>query len=990
MPWVRTAWLLTATSVATFLIGVTGTSAAPAPVQLSRVGWTVVADSQETAKENGQAANVLDGDPATLWHTAWSSGPTAFPHLLTIDTQVAQAMSGLVYQPRPASSGSNGTIGRYTLETSLDGVTYTAAASGTLPDTAAQQTLPFPVTTARYVRLTALSEAGSRGSWTSAAELGLLDGSVAAPTASPTASPTLRPTVGPTASAGVPPRSAWTVVADSQETVKEDGRASNVLDGNPATLWHTAWSTGTPAFPHVLTIDTTAAQPLAGLVYQPRPANSGANGTVGRYTIETSFTAAASGTLPDTAARQTVPFPVTTARYVRLTALSEAGNRGPWTSAAELDLVPGAAATPTPTPSATPTPTPSQTPSPTTSPTASPTAPPRSAWTVRASSEETQGEDGRALNVLDGNPATIWHTAWVAGTQPFPHVLTIDTQAVQPFGALIYTPRPASSGRNGAVGQYTVETSVDGSTFTVAASGTLPDASAPQTISFPVTTARYVRLTALTEAGNRGAWTSAAELDLLPAAPSTLSRGQWGPLISFPLVPVTAALLPANRVLTMAASNNDTSTGYGTTQTATLDLTTSTVSARTVAQTQHAMFCPGTALLPDGRLLVNGGSDDTKTSLYDPVADVWSASVPMALARGYQSAATLGNGDVFTLGGSWNDSKGGKDGEVWSPGKPSRLLPGAAIAPSLTADPEGIFRQDNHGWLFTWTGGRVFHAGPSRAMGFYGTDGDGSYTAAGLRGDDSDAMNGNAVMYDAGKLLTVGGSPAYSHSIATDHAYAIDLNPAAPAVTTLAPMANPRAFASSVVLPDGSVLVVGGQNYAVPFTDATAVMTPELWDPMTQRFTELAPMSVPRVYHSVSLLLPDARVLTAGGGLCGTCDTNHPDGQIFTPPYLLDADGNPRVRPTLSSAPTSATRGDTIAVTTGSPVASFSLVRMSSITHSINTDQRRIALTSVSTGPTSYALSLPAAAGILVPGPYLLFALDSSGTPSVARTVFLG
>ena len=180
-----------------------------------------------------------------------------------------------------------------------------------------------------------------------------------------------------------------------------------------------------------------------------------------------------------------------------------------------------------------------------------------------------------------------------------------------------------------------------------------------------------------------------------------------------------------------------------------------------------------------------------------------------------------------------------------------------------------MFRSDNHPWLFAWSRGKVFHAGPSSAMGWYGTSGDGSYTAAGLRSDSADAMNGSAAMYDAGKILTVGGAPRYSDSIATNRAYGIDITGGGtPAVTKLAPMKHPRAFASSVVLPDGTVLVVGGQAYAKTFTDATAALAPELWDPKTKAFTELASMSVPRTYHSFALLLADGRVLAGGGGLC--------------------------------------------------------------------------------------------------------------------------
>ena len=70
---------------------------------------------------------------------------------------------------------------------------------------------------------------------------------------------------------------------------------------------------------------------------------------------------------------------------------------------------------------------------------------------------------------------------------------------------------------------------------------------------------------------------------------------------------------------------------------------------------------------------------------------------------------------------------GGKNGEVWSP---SRWLAAAArrrrSTPILTDDPQGVYRSDNHGWFFAWTDNRVFHAGPSRQMNWFGTTGNGS------------------------------------------------------------------------------------------------------------------------------------------------------------------------------------------------------------------------------------------------------------------------
>lgn len=75
---------------------------------------------------------------------------------------------------------------------------------------------------------------------------------------------------------------------------------------------------------------------------------------------------------------------------------------------------------------------------------------------------------------------------------------------------------------------------------------------------------------------------------------------------------------------------------------------------------------------------------------------------------------------------------------------------------------------------------------------------------------------------------------------------------------------------------------------------------PELYDPETDTFTELIENNIVRVYHTVSLLLPDGRVLTSGGGLCANCSANLYDGQTFKPPYLLTATGEPRPRPEIT------------------------------------------------------------------------------------------
>ena len=181
--------------------------------------------------------------------------------------------------------------------------------------------------------------------------------------------------------------------------------------------------------------------------------------------------------------------------------------------------------------------------------------------------------------------------------------------------------------------------------------------------------------------------------------------------------------------------------------------------------------------------------------------------------------------------------------------------------------------------------------------------------------------------------------------------------------------------------------MLGGQSYALPFSDNFSVYHAELWDPATEQFTTMAPAAIPRNYHSVALLLPDGRVFSGGGGMCGTCATNHADGQIFTPPYLLNPDGTPRPRPSITSAPTSASAGSSISVSTDRAVAGFSLIRLGAVTHTVNNDQRRIALTPTLSSATTYTLTIPADRGVALPGYYMLFALDPAGVPSLARTI---
>lgn len=111
------------------------------------------------------------------------------------------------------------------------------------------------------------------------------------------------------------------------------------------------------------------------------------------------------------------------------------------------------------------------------------------------------------------------------------------------------------------------------------------------------------------------------------------------------------------------------------------------------------------------------------------------------------------------------------------------------------------------------------------------------------------------------------------------------------------------------------------------------------------------------------------------------------DGQIFSPPYLFNADGSAAKRPVVSTPPPITKVGGKLTVTVDTVNVKLVLIRIGTVTHSVNSDQRRIPLTNVTVSGNSYTATLPADSGILIPGYYYLFAISSTGVPSVAKTV---
>lgn len=190
-----------------------------------------------------------------------------------------------------------------------------------------------------------------------------------------------------------------------------------------------------------------------------------------------------------------------------------------------------------------------------------------------------------ASTSADGNTSTFWHSQYSPVSAALPHIAIIDLGSSQSINAFTYLPRQ-SGNMNGNIGIHTLESSINNVTWTLISNMTWADDRTLKTSAFATKTIRYFRLTCITEAGNRGPWSSAAEFGVTVAP----NLGSWGPLISFPLVPAGGFVMhDTGKVLTYSAYKVDTFSigASGNTRTAIYDPATGFITEVNVINTQH-------------------------------------------------------------------------------------------------------------------------------------------------------------------------------------------------------------------------------------------------------------------------------------------------------------------------------------------------------------------------------------------------------------------
>jgi galactose oxidase-like protein/HYDIN/CFA65/VesB family protein len=397
--------------------------------------------------------------------------------------------------------------------------------------------------------------------------------------------------------------------------------------------------------------------------------------------------------------------------------------------------------------------------------------------------------------------------------------------------------------------------------------------------------------------------------------------------------------------------------------------------------TSTDIFCSAQSLMLSGEVLTSGGdltvngarnSANNNTTIFSPSANTLTSNTAMTYARWYGTLVGLPNGQLAIFGGRQNV---GSLSPIVPATTPELYDPALRTWTSLT----GATSQAAFGvsWWYPRAlvapGGSIFVLGADGRMFYVSTANSGS-----IQQSKVTAPPGGVA------LPTVPFAPGKALSIRANQAVVVvDYTTSTPVVTPTNPIDAVRYWASGTVLADGRVLVTGGS--AVDNQSTGVDYKAEIWDPNTGQWTAGASASKPRLYHSNAMLLPDATVLTGGGGAPGP--VNNLNAEIYYPPYLYAPDGTPAVRPDLSATNLSSyDPGATLSASVGPTdvIARMTLVRAGSSTHSYNADQRFIELAFTQSGQVLTA-QLPGDTTVLVPGYYMLFAINSAGVPSVAQ-----
>jgi hypothetical protein len=470
---------------------------------------------------------------------------------------------------------------------------------------------------------------------------------------------------------------------------------------------------------------------------------------------------------------------------------------------------------------------------------------------------------------------------------------------------------------------------------------------------------------------------------LAHGAIDTFIKGAFGPVVSWPLIPLHVVLLPDGRVLSYGTDGQGNQTSQYTYDVWSPTSGTGAGAHLTLPNTTPTdIFCSGQIVLPgSGDVLLTGGDKTVNgvrnysvndVNFFATASSTLQSAPAMSFLRWYPTVLTTAAGEVLVLGGRADPTTPSPTPEVYTEGRGWRVLTGA------TSDDAYGTRNWNYPRAWQAPNGKVFVMTVWGGTYYLDPAGVGNLQATSAVVPEGDAYL-TSVMYAPGKILALRKG---------NKANLLDLSNGTPTVKAITGVGQDRYHASATVMADGRVLISGGS--AVSNEAKDVAYAARIWNPANNSWTTAASAKQMRLYHSTSLLLPDGRVFTGGGGAPGPqVNTN---AEVYTPPYLYNKDifATLATRPVITSAPATATWGSAIQVgTNAGSISKVTLVKTGSATHTVDFDQRFMTL-AYSGSAKSLSVTMPASANLAPPGYYMLFVFNGSGVPSVAKIIRLG
>jgi Galactose oxidase-like, Early set domain/Galactose oxidase, central domain len=465
-----------------------------------------------------------------------------------------------------------------------------------------------------------------------------------------------------------------------------------------------------------------------------------------------------------------------------------------------------------------------------------------------------------------------------------------------------------------------------------------------------------------------------------------------------PIRAVHAAVLQNGKVLLVSGSGNDRNAfAAGTFKTSVWDPIANTF---TSVDTPWDAFCAGHAQLPDGRLLVAGGtagyeqpstantfSGSRKAYAFNPDTNTYERVPSMDTGRWYPTLVTMGNGSVLAVAGQ------DASGRLTST---SQLFTGsdwnASVAPPVRDD---LAPGTTMGWplypgLHLLADGRLFYSG-SHTFGTTMPPGVWDVTNGTMHGitgipDLGHTDHAMSVLLPPAqdqKVMIIGGGRD-NGTPSTETTAIADLSRPNPRYTQAASLDAKKMYVSAVILPDRTVFETGGASKERQYGNAY-VYSSQIFDPQTGTWTKAKDSTVPRGYHSSAILLPDGRVATFGNNPAD--NSFEMRIEIYSPEYL-----NKGTRPQITNVTNDIGYGDNISMTTTqtTPIKYVSLIRPMAVTHSVDANQRLVDVPFTTGSDGTLHLSVTDNPNLAPPGWYMLFATDTTGVPSVASWVHVG